>query len=362
MPEIVGPFSIKSTTMGPIEAHIGHLHHLSIPTVATEILNERFGFLKREARKVAPLLSSHIRRALDFRRESNTAIKEIRPVLQYYALLNLSVACTLAYRPAGFEDYRRHGVSDLTPEIEDLSLSSSVAKVSKGAVPLFHSVVSDAPLAGWKPTLIELVGAIPLIGVELEILIGDEFVAITVEESVFQDDKRWRSRVSLKSGATLGKKFRELPSAWLERAMPTLPKQYERAETSQHSVTYLSKNSWANEKSAVKWHKATCMKFINFGGQVVRSAPPQFGGDKAYYVWHGLFGRPLVPTLTACLLFSFFLSSIFRYRPGLSSKLLESELNVITEAFIQESEGLVIPAMRNLLYREELRFSQLESI
>jgi hypothetical protein len=80
------------------------------------------------------------------------------------------------------------------------------------------------------------------------------------------------------------------------------------------------------------------------------------------YQWHGLKGKPLLPTLTVTLLLAFALSSIARYRPSIALGVEDTSLSVLLETFIAEADSIVIPSMRNLLYREEVCIRFLEAI
>ena len=167
MPEIIGPFKIISTSVRPLDAHLAHLRHLTVPKVARDILHSRFKLSAKTAKETAPLISSYVRRALEFHEQSRTSAISLRPVSQYYSWLNLAVACILAYRPHNFEQFRNHGVQDLSYKLDTLELSSEVVRVKHGAVPLFHSIISGEQLENQVIRFGHLVSAIPLISYEL---------------------------------------------------------------------------------------------------------------------------------------------------------------------------------------------------
>ena len=79
-------------------------------------------------------------------------------------------------------------------------------------------------------------------------------------------------------------------------------------------------------------------------------------GLSIQYLWKYAPRVPIYPTLSAGLILSFVLSSLFRYRPTLVRKLDNSGINLLVDVFLNEIDGLMIPAFRNLLYREELLF------
>ena len=113
MPEIVGEFYTVTTTIPPLDAHIGHLRHLTNLGIAERLLRESHSLTTTQSRNTSKLLASHVAQALDFHVESRNARPTIRPVLQYYSYLNLAVAAILAFRPTGFDGYGSHGVQDL---------------------------------------------------------------------------------------------------------------------------------------------------------------------------------------------------------------------------------------------------------
>ena len=98
-----------------------------------------------------------------------------------------------------------------------------------------------------------------------------------------------------------------------------------------------------------------CLKSANVGGHVTTgSQVPGATAPTTWYAWPFAPRVPIVPSLTACLMLSFALSSIWRYRPHLANAMQESRVNLLADVFVNESEGIFIPTFRNLLYREWL--------
>jgi hypothetical protein len=96
------------------------------------------------------------------------------------------------------------------------------------------------------------------------------------------------------------------------------------------------------------------LKLVNYGGHGIEEGSPLAFEVGCQYKWHGLARKPLIPTLTAALLLSFALASIARYRPEIARAVEETSLNVLLDTFVTEADAIVIPSMRNLLFREEM--------
>lgn len=343
MPEIIGPFRNIVSSIDPIEVHVVHLRHLSSDKAARRLIQEKFEFTSQDSKQTSTTLSSHVGQALQFYEESLKAPRSIRPILQYYCYLNLAVAVVLAYRPLNFDrQYRHHGVSDKSHELTTLNLHSVLVQVRRGVVPLFHSLMSGENIQKREFRLNELVGCIPLVVYELRELFGVSSQHIEVREMVRENKQSglFHSQIQLhpdssSSGTSLRRRA--------EKAMPDLAQGYTLTECQQHTLVYLSQRGWKVEEDALKEHKSTCMRLINYGGH-----------DGRTYRWYGIPGKGLLPTLSATLLLSFGLASIYRYRPALARHIEGSEINVLLDVFIAEADAIVIPAMRNLLYREEI--------
>lgn len=353
MQGIIGTLGSSLTLQPSLSAHVAHLRHLATPLTARRILKSRFGFSLSDARKSGILLSSHIRQALEFYEASATANPRVRPVLQYYAHLNLAVATILAYRPPNYSDFKRHGVRDRTSQLESLEISSQVAEIGKGAVPTFHRIFSGASLPKVF-TMRTLLAAIPMVSTELFDVFKIRTYPIAVNESVprLPNHGHWRSSLefSIDDSVEPWAKNQRIPKAAIERSMPVLCQEYKREIQEAKRIVYASKKTWAAQQDAVKWHRETCRYCINFGGHAW--LPPS-----ALYKWRYSPRVAILPTMTATLVLGFALASIMRYRPQLAEKIEDSPINVLLQTFMSEADAYVIPTFRNLLYREERVFT-----
>ncbi|NOS99217.1 MAG: hypothetical protein HOP29_01155, partial [Phycisphaerales bacterium] len=111
-----------------------------------------------------------------------------------------------------------------------------------------------------------------------------------------------------------------------------------------YEVVYRSRSKWDNDQNAEEHHRVRAMKATNVGG----SRTP------GWSVWYTSPRTDILPTLTSTLIVSFVLSSIYRYRASLAARLNESKHDVIADVFVREADSIMIPAMRNLLYRNEM--------
>ncbi len=362
MPDVVGPFKLASSSISPIQAHVAHLRHLSTPDTAQRLLRDRFGMQAREARTEGRLVSSHIEQALAFHAHSMAASPRIRPVLQYYCYLNLAVALILSYRPANYQQYRKHGVEDQSHRLRNLELSSILVKVRKGAVPVFHSILSAEPIVGRHFRLNELAGSIPLVKYELSNLFGMRCQTIIVRDIVANDASgKWWSEMSFECIDVEGQPA-NLTKSRLERAVPELRQFFTIIGQRKDRLQYRSRNSWPNQAAAQAWHSQNSLKAVNYGGHRIYMGPGLQFDLQNEYQWHGLTGKPLLPTLTATLLLAFALASIARYRPSIARGVEGISLSVLLDIFIAEADSIVIPSMRNLLYREEVCIQLLDAI
>ena len=356
MPNIIGPFDVVFSSMEPIEAHAAHLRHLSSDKAAKRLVQERFGFASQDSRRTSTILSSHVGQALQFHEESLKAPRSIRPMLQYYCYLNLAVAVVLAYKPPNFNQYRQHGVEDKSHALTKLDLYSVLVQAKRGAVPLFHSLMSGEDIQGRKFRLNELVGCIPLVRHELSQLFGVSHQDVIVNESVLKDNQSglFYSQIQLQCRRYSSDSEENLSKRRVEKAMPDLVRYYTLTKHQRHTLlVYRSQQGWKAEEDALENHKSTCMRLINYGGHRVVAQSP-FTKSSLQYGWYGVARKGLLPTLSAALLLSFGLASISRYRPALARHIEGSEINVLLDVFVAEADAIVIPAMRNLLYREEI--------
>ncbi len=349
MPEIIGKRTTVTSSMHPIDGHISHLRHLTNNKVAKELLRSSHGLNATEATKVSKLWGAHIGQALNFYFESRTALETIRPVLQYYCYLNLSVAAILAFRPLNYTNYRRHGVEDKTYSLSSLDLSSIVLKVKQGAVPLFHSIISDVSLSNKRFRLGQLAGGFHMFSHE----IGERFNKIPqnyyVEEEIQQDGVVWHS--IFKFSQFINNESKKFNPKRIEDAMPLLKFEYDRTITNKE-IVYKSTKSWKTKTAAQNAHKLNGIKFINYGGHGFADSMDGIGTP--YFCWRGLSRNSLMPTLSSTLLLSFSLASIVRYRPMLIDSSMKSPISLLIATFVNESDAVFIPALRNLLYREEV--------
>lgn len=350
-PGIVGPIRSVSTNMLPVDAHVSHLRHLCRQKTAELILRERHRIPGNDAKETARNVSLYVSQALEFYDAANSSRPQVRPVLQYYAYLNLAVAVILCYRPNGYQGYFHHGLQDRTSRRERLELSTKIVRATKGgAIPLFHSILSDIPLTTYSFRLKELVVSIPMLELELEDAFHIRPCIVPVEESVAKSDTqpdRLNSTVVFSTAHEDGPM--RITQKKLETWLPSLRSQYTVHRRQHRRLTYYSINSWPvkEHKNATSWHRQHCLKLINFGGHSSHA-----GGVE--YRWRNYQRVALMPTLSAALALSFYFSSLARYRPSLMNDLRRSQVNLLVDVFVNEADGLMIPAMRNLLYAEQL--------
>jgi len=60
MPNIIGEFVSVGTTIPPLEAHTGHLRHLTNEKIAKDLLSDVHGMPARHAKETAKIFSPHI--------------------------------------------------------------------------------------------------------------------------------------------------------------------------------------------------------------------------------------------------------------------------------------------------------------
>lgn len=342
MDGIVGQVNWVSSNLNSLDAHLLHLKNLENKNIVQDLLGDKHGFVSGEAKKVSKTLSFHISQALTFYYEGKNSAPSIRPLLQYYCYLNLAVAAILAFRPHGYEGYRKHGVSDLTANLEKVKLSSLILKVNRsGAIPLFHSLFSDIRMDNKKMRLGEVFCGFHMIEHELIRFFDMNIQAICVNQKVFQDKGKWFSQFSFKHHQNVS-----LPSK--RRIESTIPLLQELYSSSTENCCYISKQSWNSKEAALKQHRLNGMKIVNYGGSSHKN------NHGMVYHWHGQKYKKLMPSLTSILLSSFFLSSVARYRPYLQNKLMSSPISLLVNTFMEEADHVLIPSVRNLIYQEEL--------
>ena len=366
MPGIVGPCGKDFTTVGALDAHLSHLRHLAKPKTAERILVKRFGFRASEARTAGRRIATYVDQALEFHKAGRSASPRVKPVLQYYAYLNLSVAVVLAYQPPNYDEHRHHGVHDATHEIKKLELASPVVRLARkeGAIGLFHSVLADSPLPATRHLrLKELMVPIPMLEAELGVYYNVHAGTLHVTEQIVDHgEEPFASEVRFSWSPPPGVPVEpsRFPRKKIEMAMPILARRYDYRVLQGGRFAYRSKQTWARNKAgrrdAWAWHRECCFKVINFGSQI------DVPGGASRYRWRYLPRMPMLPTMTASLLLAFALASLFRYRPLLAKQLDDSELNVLIDVFINEADGFMIPTFRNLLFAEELTFESVASL
>jgi hypothetical protein len=358
---VLGPIKAASSRMSPVEVHIAHLRHLGKLRTAEMVLTGRHRISRTQARVTARMIGPYVNQAIQFHAAARGAQPQVRPVLQYYCYLNLAAAAILTYRP-GSSEYRRHGISDLTHSLKVLDLSSKVAEFRKGAIPEFHNVLCGQELTG-AVRLKDLVVAIPMLAVELEEAFDTKKSSIVVTGSVearSAESKEWVSKIQFTDRAEPGGRPARVPVGAIERVVPMLQRDYRRVGKAGHVVRYASRKSWAesSRSDAEEFHRSKLLLATNLGGRFVTGRI----GASVGYLWRYSPRVPLYPTVSAGLILSFVLASLCRYRPVLVDQLEGSRVNLLVDVFASEADGFMIPAFRNLLYREELLISAMEFV
>lgn len=358
MPSIIGEFQSVITSVPPLDAHAGHLRHLTNEKITKDLLSDVHGMTATQARQTAKTFSPHIRQALNFHNESKNSISSIRPVLQYYSYLNLAVAAILAYRPINFNQYRKHGVEDRTHSLSKLELSSEVLKIKRGAAPLFHSIFSDTSLYNKSFRFGQLASGFHMFSHELATRFKKKTHKYFVKDEVINVNGNWYSVYKFFEFDDEVQK--KAPQKKIEDAMPLLTSDYDCNKTNAIQLEYISKQSWANEANANKAHRKNGIKFINYGGHGIQSDALNF--PVCFYMWSGVSRIPLLPTLTSILLLSFSLASMVRYRPLLLDISMNSPIMLLIDTFVSEADSVFISSMRNLLYKEEVSVGYVDYI
>jgi len=358
MPNIIGEFESVITTIPPLEAHTGHLRHLTNEKITKDLLSDVHGMTATNAKETAKLFSPHIRQALNFHNESKSTVSSIRPVLQYYSYLNLAVAAILAYRPSNYNQYRKHGVEDRTHSLSKLDLSSEVLKIRRGAAPLFHSIFSDTSLYNKNFKFGQLASGFHMFSHELSTRFKKKTQRYFVKDEVRNVNGRWYSIFKFFEYDNNVQK--KTPQKKIENAMPLLNSNYDCNNKNATHLEYISKQSWAKEEKAKIAHRKDGIKFINYGGHMIQSDP--LNKPQTIYAWFGISRIPLLPTLTSILLLSFSLASIGRYRPLLLEVSMNSPIMLLIDTFVSEADSIFISSMRNLLYREEIAVGYVDFI
>lgn len=342
--------------MDPVAAHVAHLRHLTNPVALEPIAIERHGIRQKDGRSAAREAAPFIEQALEFLASAEIASPRARPVVQYYAYLNLAVACVLLYRPKNWEQFRMHGAIDLSRDLKKITLGTEVVKARKGAISLFHSIVSSGSLPLSALRLRDLLVAVPNVGAELEHAFGVKILLLQVNGNVAQHEENsnrvssaFTFEVRTPSGAP-GNIETRFPAKRMGSAMPLLRQRYRLKSKETARRVYVSKSSWSetNRERAERFHQDSALQLVNFGGQ-------QVGDDGiVYHYWRFRPESPLIPTVSAGLLLAFVLASLARYRANVLNSVQNSKVNLLCDVFASEANGFIIPAFRNLLYGEPM--------
>lgn len=362
-----GSFDQVYSSCEPLEIYLHHLRHLAVPEVVNKLLLDKFKSFNNclSRSKQAKLIASHINLALDFYYQSKIVSQATSPVLKYYSYLNFASALILAERPKEFEQYRKHGVTDKTANLSGLNLDSGMLAVhQKGAIPLFHSILSDAELPNSSLSLQDLTPSCKIFSYELNKYFDLQIIsnAVSLGQVRISDERQYIPIIKFHSPSKGKYSYiaRSSDMAFSEdqihAAMPVLLRDYE-VYQSAGSIVFESQNSYQSMDEASKKCTADFERISNFGGHSLVSDSSIDGGDygeKIEYCWYGTDDRAIFPTLTSILLVAFGFSSISRYRPELVHDIQSNKLQLIYDIFLNEADSLFIPAIRNLLYKEML--------
>lgn len=320
------------------------------------ILKSRFHLEHDDAHKSSNAVSAHIRRGLDFYNSINRVPEDLRAVHLYYCYLNLVTAVVLCYRPHGWEEYRRHGVSDNTPALSHIDLQSEVLTVTRGAVTLFSSIISNIDLYKRRLRLADVLVPIESIGGELSSAFKIHASELCIDEKISPPDEsnQVRSTITISGHLNPESLSNDTEPDATEIATLLLPhaqEEYTINAAGRSVIELKSKQSWTSEdlSDAEKFHAKHAIKVANLAfDPLLPNAPAGLS------VLRYLPNRPIIPGPTAHLLYAFFLSSLARYRPTVSGSTASNRLNLLHETFLNESPSTMLPLIRNMLYREEL--------
>jgi hypothetical protein len=356
-----------STGMHPVDAHLAHLHNLARPAGLASVLRSGHQQTAKDARLLAETIAPFIRQGLNFHEAARTCERLVRPVLLYYAYLNLAAAAVRIWRPPNWEGFRSHGARDLTHKLPRLSLSSEVVKVERGTLTLFHSILSSAPLEGRVFTLRELLSPIHMVSHELSQFGVRPFILeVTSALPDREVDAKpgvastltFRVRDPESNGSEWSVAYTGRPVAFPKRqllaALPQLATEFQLEQSGKVFRTYRSKQIWtaSNKARAEKFHHRATFLARNFGGQLLTET------GTLRYAWVFEPGATLVPTMSAALLVSFVLASLARYRADLLERVDSSRVSLLCEVFASEADSFMIPAFRSILCGELVILSE----
>lgn len=306
---------------------------------------------KAEANATAKVITSHVAQALDFYDAGCSASHRVRPVLQYYCFLNLAVAAIYAYRPPNHLNVRRHGASDTTQSLRTLEPGSRVVETTRGAIPLLDAVVGGGAVGNRSFRVIDLLAAIPFTSIEVAdaLKVGVSTVHVEVIPQAETDGGPfWLSlKYSLGSSQEGSRRLQRVPRQALEAGFPELRTTYRIEEQTKSRVVYRTRRTWAQSADMRDWRRNNLLRLLNPGAEV-------FIPQRFHYLLYTCSRVPILPCLTAAMLLSFVAASILRYRPSLADWIEDSRFNVIFDVFMRESDAWLLPAFRNLLFREQM--------
>ncbi len=347
------PSSIVHTYSDPL-TYISIIWHLSRPKSLKPILISRHNLSNPEAKIIAAEASEYISQGISLYHDSLQSSKVSRPILQYYSYLNLATACILCHSPKTAKpNYRRHGVSDITHSLDTLELNSRVIKVSKGALSEFHNIFSQQSISGVKFRLIDLLLNIQILESHLRsshkvspqrLCISDSFYSPPPMHTFTKHKVDFRLYTSRATN-----KYKRFPRAKIESCFPFLGTNYMLARSDNAGITYYSCKNYSldaqHDPPDEIYEISMCIN------DFARLLPEHM---EIGTTWSISKYSQMIPCLTASMLLSFSLASIYRYRPMLSHKLPSSRLAVLLDSFIDESPFVMLPTFRSLLYREFL--------
>lgn len=349
---MVWPVSRYSTTGEPLDAHLAHLRHMARVPAARVILRDRHGYSLKESDQRARVIASHIRQAIDFFSASRNSPPSVSPVSQYYCYLNLAVAVREAFRKSNQAHSRSHGVHDKTAELSKMGLASEVVQVSKGAVPDFHEIVGSTKLSGAKLSMRDLAVSFPLVHAELWSAYKIKTNPLELRFSVYNNEKQdpGKSWPQIQALLPNAKPSAMLRTATVKKLVPAIGDHFDYQHGKGATRTYRWPTPFEGERAKSRARTALNRVFLplaNFGAHAGGSFPRR-------YVWYYSSDSICLPMLSAGLILAFVGASLARYRPGLLQGIHSSRYSLLFDVFQFESPGVMIPGMRNLLYREQI--------
>lgn len=267
----------SGTGIEPVDGHVAHIRHVGRPTNLEEVLRKHHGFAPTDARTSAREVVPFIEQGLRFYEASRVAEPRIRPVLQYYAYLNLAVAVIRIYRPPNWQNHTNHGARDLTWKLSKVGVFSEVVQVRPGTITLFHAIVGDGPLPLGPLALKELLVPIPMVSVEVERAFAIKALNLDVAGSAIGIGKDGAQDAVSSYTLTVSDENRAAPSPKVRfpirriyQAFPLLKKDYVLHTRSDNHRQFVSRQRWpfSARDRAEDLHQQVALKLINFGGHM----------------------------------------------------------------------------------------------